>query len=96
MVGQREEQLLGPQVRKELVKEEKQEAGQRSWRAESGNVVGDSNGGGNQVLGGLVTLPVFLLLQSALPLSLKASQQNKPVRFHEATFFPLNVRGGSE
>lgn len=33
MVWQREEQLLRPQVGKELVKKEKQEAGQCSWRA---------------------------------------------------------------
>lgn len=76
MVRQREEQLLGPQVRKALVKEEKQEAGPCSWRAESGTVVGDSNGGGNRVLGALVTLPVFLRLPCLCHLK-QASKTNQ-------------------
>lgn len=82
VVRQREEQLLGPQVRKELVKEEKQEAGQRGWGAESGRVVGDSNGGGGTGSWGAL-LPFqfacfsFSLLQSCLCHLKQASKTNQ-------------------
>ena len=60
----------------------------KNWKPAS--IAGDVREvGGNQILWGLVTFPVFLALLYPV---LQSQPANKPVTSRETTFFPLNMR----